>query len=180
MGLKRDDGKAGRSSCYQPFGLAVEFSVSILRILPSNMDVKAILAIGMVVIALGVLGFQSSTRRLPPGGAWRTATTPWPGSPESNAVVIPLSGTNSLIPLPGPAWQPLLIGQSTPQLTPPQPPASSDQLPTRVYRTLPYTCIVVVPGPCADDRAIVSPSSGDYRMPIIRPDLQFILWGPAK
>jgi hypothetical protein len=49
-----------------------------------------------------------------------------------------------------------------------------------VYKTLPYTCIVVVPGPHPDDRAIVNPSSRDYRMPIIRPDLQFIPLHPAR
>ena len=55
-----------------------------------------------------------------------------------------------------------------------QSPALPGQLPAGVYKTLPYTCIVVVPGPHPDDRAVVSPRSGDYPMPIIRPDLQFI------
>ena len=141
---------------------------------------KAILTMGGVVIALGVLGFQSSARRFPSDNAWPPATTPRPGSPESNAVVIRPSGTNSLIPLPGPAWQRLLIGQRTPQLTPLQPPASSDQLPAGVYKTLPYTCIVIVPAPHLDYGCIVEPGASGFSMPIIKPDIRFIPIAPAR
>ena len=49
-----------------------------------------------------------------------------------------------------------------------------------VYRTFPYSCIVVVPGPHPDDRCVVNPGGANDPMPIIKPDLQFIPWGPAK
>ena len=46
-----------------------------------------------------------------------------------------------------------------------------------VYETTPYTCIVVVPGAHPDDKICVGgPGLGTVgrRMPIIKPDLQFI------
>jgi hypothetical protein len=44
----------------------------------------------------------------------------------------------------------------------------------------PITGIALVPSPRPDDRAIISPSGGDDRMPIIRPNLQFIPLRPVK
>ncbi len=43
-----------------------------------------------------------------------------------------------------------------------------------VYRTEPYGCIVVVPGPHPDDRCLHNPGDGRFSMPIIRPELRFV------
>ena len=57
-------------------------------------------------------------------------------------------------------------------------PKTPNTLAPSVYRTVPYTCIVVVPGPRLDDRAIVNPGRAEASMPIIKPDLQFIPYAP--
>ena len=46
--------------------------------------------------------------------------------------------------------------------------------PPGVYKTAPYTCIVVVPGPNADDKCIVGGEVRDKRMPTLEPPLVFI------
>ena len=82
---------------------------------------------------------------------------------------IPLARTNLLRSLLASGWQPQLKGQGIPQPSRPQPPASPVQLPAGVYKTLPYTCIVVVPGPASEpggDRdgplsLSLSPSEGE-------------------
>jgi len=161
-------------------GLASEIPVSIGRVLPSNREVRAIMAIGGLALALAVLCLLATALRLPSAGLWPPAETPWPGNPESDVAAIPLARTNLLIPLFASGWQPQFEVPSVPQPTRPQPPTSPGQLPAGVYRTAPYTCIVLVPGLHPDDRSIVSPSSGDYRMPIIQPDLHFIPLGQAR
>jgi hypothetical protein len=43
-----------------------------------------------------------------------------------------------------------------------------------LYKTEPYTCIVIVPNKTADDRAVVkSPESG-HEMPVVKPELRFV------
>jgi hypothetical protein len=170
----------GRRCLRRIAGGTKESSVSILGVLPSNREVKAIMAISGVALAVAVLCSLGHALRVPPVGSWPPAETPWTWNPESDVAAIPLARTNVLIPLFASGWQPQFKAPSTPQPTRPRRPATPGQLPAGVYKTLPYTCIVVVPGPYPDDRAIVSPSSKDYRMPIIRPDVQFIPWGPAK
>ncbi len=62
-------------------------------------------------------------------------------------------------------------------------PSTSQPLKPGIYQTAPFSCIVVVPGPHLDDRAIVGagPSVPEtLRMPTVRPDLQFIPWSPRK
>jgi len=53
-------------------------------------------------------------------------------------------------------------------------------LPPGIYETAPYSCIVVVPGPHADDRCVLVPSSRGFPTPVIRPGLQFIPRIPRK
>ena len=126
------------------------------------------------MLALAIPGFLGIALRVPHAVSWVPPETPWPGNPESNVVAIPLVRTNLLIPLFASGPQHQFEIPSIPHPTHPRRPASPGQLPAGVCKTAPYACIVVVPGPHRDDRAIVSPSSRDYRMQIIRPDLQFI------
>ncbi len=127
---------------------------------------------------------------------------PWLGNAQSNAIVIPSLADNWPTPVLPPPRKPGFRVQAPPlavhlhsRLAAPAisaqvheaglsnvivAPSTSRAIPPGVYKTVPYSCIVVVPGPCPDDRAIVSPGGGDYSMPIIRPDLRFIPWGPAR
>ena len=59
------------------------------------------------------------------------------------------------------------------------PPVQST-LPAGVYRTVPYSGIVVVPGPHPDDRCVVRPDGGNVSMPIIKPDLRCIPPTPPR
>jgi hypothetical protein len=43
-----------------------------------------------------------------------------------------------------------------------------------VYRTVPYSCIVVVPGERLDDGIAVAPGKPGSSMSVIKPELQFI------
>ena len=43
-----------------------------------------------------------------------------------------------------------------------------------VYKTEPFTCIVVVPGSNHDDRMIIGPANPDQRMSIVPRDLRFV------
>jgi hypothetical protein len=54
--------------------------------------------------------------------------------------------------------------------------ASPKVLKPGIYETAPYTCIVIVPRPHVDDRAIVGPRGRVPSMPIItvRPELRFV------
>lgn len=49
-----------------------------------------------------------------------------------------------------------------------------------VYKTAPYSCLVVVPGPMLDDKCMVDTGGGHSSMPTIRPELQFLPWGPNR
>jgi hypothetical protein len=49
-----------------------------------------------------------------------------------------------------------------------------------VYKTEPYSCIVVVPGPHLDDRFVVRPGTTNFPMPVVKPGLRFIPWKPGK
>jgi hypothetical protein len=49
-----------------------------------------------------------------------------------------------------------------------------------VYRTLPYTCIVIVPGPHPDDvSAVESGTDGVEKLPVFKPGLKFVPLAPA-
>jgi len=43
-----------------------------------------------------------------------------------------------------------------------------------VYKTEPFTCIVVVPSSNHDDRMVIGPANTDQQMSIIPPDLRFV------
>jgi hypothetical protein len=49
-----------------------------------------------------------------------------------------------------------------------------------IYETAPYSGLVLVPGSCGDERAIIVPSVQDFSMPMVEPDLRFIPRTPAK
>jgi hypothetical protein len=43
-----------------------------------------------------------------------------------------------------------------------------------IYKTEPYTCIVIVPGEHPDDRMAIHPPDQGSNMPVLKPDLHFI------
>jgi hypothetical protein len=47
-----------------------------------------------------------------------------------------------------------------------------------VYKTEPYSCLVVVPGPHPDDKCIVGAPGRGSEMPVIVPELRFIPYTP--
>ncbi|HOC55072.1 MAG TPA: hypothetical protein PKI20_05590 [Verrucomicrobiota bacterium] len=47
-------------------------------------------------------------------------------------------------------------------------------IPAGVYKTAPYSCIVVVPGACRDDQSVITPKEGSVPMPRVEPELRFI------
>jgi hypothetical protein len=175
---------------------------SIGRGLTSNRDMKRLLAVGAVVVALAWLCFQGAAQGVSHGGVATAPSIPWFGNAQSNVIIIPSPPGTSPHPLlapPGhPAFriQPLPPGaRLSPSAAPPtgvtnlywilrSNPVVVSSAPSAirpgVYRTFPYSCVVVVPGPHPDDRCVVNPGGGNDPMPIIKPDLQFIPWGPAK
>ena len=98
----------------------------------------------------------------------------------SNAPVVVFPGTNSQFLTVPPAWKPPRQGQNVVPRAHLRPPAAAAGPAPGVYKTTPYSCIVMVPGPHPDDRAIVSPGGGQYTMPVITPELQFIPLRQAK
>jgi hypothetical protein len=138
------------------------------------------MAISGVALAVAVLCSLGHALRVPPPGSWPPADAPWAGKLESDVAAILLARTNLLTPLFASGWQPQFEVPSVPQPARLQPSLSLGQLPAGVYKTLPYTCIVVVPGPCPDERFFVKPPGGECPMPMIRPDVQFIPFGQAS
>jgi len=43
-----------------------------------------------------------------------------------------------------------------------------------VWKTEPFACIVLVPGPHPDDRMAVNPGKAETKMPVIKPSLKFV------
>ena len=102
------------------------------------------------------------------------------GNARTGVVTIPFSSSTSLLQAGAPTTnKPQLRILINPQAARTKTPFASPVAPG-VYRTFPYTCIVVVPGPHPDDACIVKPGNVDPSMPIVKPDLQFIPWSPAK
>ena len=59
--------------------------------------------------------------------------------------------------------------------------SAQDQLKPGVYKTSPYTCLVLVPGPLPDDGSVLEPGTNSVeRMPVIKPGLKFIPQPPAE
>ena len=175
---------------------------SIRRWLTSNWDMKQIVLVGAVLAALACLCVLAVAQVGSHGSPPSASALPWPGNAQSNVIIIPSPPGTSPHPLLAPAGNPTLriqpwppgalfsppavpptgvtnrygILRSNPIVVPSAPPA----LPPGVYRTAPYSCIVVVPGPQLDNKCIINPGGGNSPMPIIKPELHFIPWGPAK
>ncbi|MCX6929348.1 MAG: hypothetical protein NT154_39925 [Verrucomicrobia bacterium] len=161
---------------------------------------KWIASVGVVVVALaflGGLGISQTILRTEPSSA---PPVQWPVIAWDNVRAHASSGSNSPLPTLPPPGTPEFKIQALPPSTPLVPrsavpgipagvyqPARSNSmvllpvqsnLPAGVYRTVPYSCIVVVPGPHPDDRCVIKPDNGDFPMPIIKPDSRFIPLNP--
>src|ERR1035441_571387 len=94
------------------------------------------------------------------------------------------AGTDELLVEPllalAPARKPEFKIQTLPLSARLRPPTAPPMIPAGVYKTVPYSCIVVVPGPQPDDRCVINPGDVASAMPIVRPDLRFIPLDPAK
>ena len=108
------------------------------------------------------------------------SSMPWPGNIQSNVIVVPTPASNLLLPALGLAPTRTFRIQTLPLFDRVHPRAVSATPPAGVYKTFPYSCIVVVLGPHPDDRCVVNPRGVESAMPIIRPDLRFIPWNPAR
>jgi hypothetical protein len=132
------------------------------------------------VAAVGCLGVLATAQVVLPKDSARPPSPPWLGNTWSNLVVIPTSGSNLLLLASAPAHKPAYSVPVLPSAVRPHPPSVSPTIPAGVYRTVPYGCIVVVPGPHPDDRCIFGKGTGESSMPIIKPDLRVIPWNKAK
>jgi hypothetical protein len=145
---------------------------------PSNGDVKRIASVGAVVVALSCLGILASAQQVLHKDSARAPSIHWLGNAHSNLVVIPSPNSNVLFLARAPGRKPEITIHFNPPST--NLPSALPTIPPGVYRTVPYSCIVVVPGPHPDDRCMFGQGSGETSMPIIKPDLRFIPWSPAK
>jgi hypothetical protein len=160
--------------------LASKICVSIQRPVPSNKGVKALLAIALAVVGTLIFCTLGSDERLLAASSWPPSETAWLGETSGNPTHNPLMVSHSEAVFPRPNTQPehnVPMIMETPHG---QTPAHRGQLSAGVYKSWPYTCIVVVPGPCPDDKAILKPEDRNYQMPVVRPDLQFIPLFPTN
>jgi hypothetical protein len=153
---------------------------SILVRLPSNRNMKRKTIVCMGVGALGCQGFLAAGQGIMHTGSPQALSTHWPGTTQTNILAVPIAGSNWLFRTLPPANKPEFKSQTLPPPVGPISPSAPATVPPGVYRTVPYSCIVVVPGPHPDDRCIVRPPDVDFSMPIIKPELQFIPCSPAK
>jgi hypothetical protein len=60
--------------------------------------------------------------------------------------------------------------------------AVSNTPPPGLYKTEPYTCLVLIPGPHPDDKCIIGNGAAqpNIQMPIRQPELQFIPRKPSQ
>jgi hypothetical protein len=147
---------------------------------PSNGDMKRTATVGVVVGVLGCLGFLAAGQGVMHTGSPQASSPHWLGNTQTNVFIVPFAGSNWLFRALPPASKPEFKAQILPPPAGPISPSAPATVPPGVYRTVPYSCIVVVPGPHPDDRCIVRPPDVDSSMPIIKPELQFIPWSPAK
>lgn len=182
--------------------MACRFLGSFRRGVASNTGMKRLLAVGVVVVALAWLCFRGPAQEAPCGGSGRAQSCAWLGNTPSNGIVIPSPPVSFPKPLGQPPPKlgiriqipPPADGCHNPPapLTVPAPaykgavsnlalvPSTPPTIPPGVYRTTPYSCIVVVPGPHPDDKCVVKHGPGDSPMPVVKPDLQFIPLHPPK
>jgi hypothetical protein len=187
---------------YDRFQPGNQISGSIGRGFTSNRDMKRIMLVGAVAMAVAGLCLLADGQGVLHRGLAAAPPMPWPGNGQSNVIIIPSPPGTSPIPFLAPSGNPAFRIQPSPpgaRLHPPAVPptgltnlywilrsnpivvpAAPPIIPPGVYKTTPYSCIVVVPGPHPDDKCIVNPGSGNSPMPIIKPDVRFIPWGPAK
>jgi hypothetical protein len=144
------------------------------------MGVKHLIIAATVLTALAGLCVLADGQGVLHKGPPSAPTTPWLSNAPGNVILIPPLAGNSLLPLVPPPPKPQFKHQTLPPTPRLRSQAAPAIIPPGVYRTAPYSCIVVVPGPQLDDKCIVNPGGGNDPMPIIKPDLQFIPWGPAK
>ena len=160
------------------------------------------LAFGVAVTALACLCVLAVAQVGSNGSSQSASALPWLGNAQSNVVIIPSPPGTSPHPFLAPASNPAfgikpfppgsrLSSQAVPptgltnlywflRSNPSAVPSAPPAIPPGVYKTVPYSCIVVVPGPQLDDKCIINPGGGNSSMPIVKPDLQFIPWTPAK
>src|ERR1035441_3811796 len=141
---------------------------------------KRMVSFSAVVVALGCVCVLAAAQGVMHKGSLQAPSPPWLGIIQSNVVVSPSSAGNLLLPTLALAPTRAFRIQTLPLFARVHPRAVSPTPPAGVYKTSPYSCIVVVPGPHPDDRCVVKPSGVESAMPIIRPDLRFIPWNPAK
>ena len=142
---------------------------------------KRMVIVVAIVAALGCLYLLAAAQVVLHKDSARAPSTPWPGGAQSNVVVIPSPGSNLLLLASAPVLKPAFSVQTFPAAARSHPPFAPPAIPAGVYETTPYSSIVVVPGPHPDDRCIIgSGGGGGSSMPVIKPDLQFIPWKPAK
>jgi hypothetical protein len=148
--------------------------------LPSNRSMKRKTTVGTVAGALGCVGFLAAGQAVMHTGSWQAPSTPRLANNQTNVYGVPIAGSNWLFRALPPANKLEFKSQILPPPAGPISPSAPATVPPGVYRTVPYSCIVVVPGPHPDDRCIVRPPDVDSSMPITKPELQFIPWSPAK
>lgn len=105
-----------------------------------------------------------------------SAPTPLAGQLTSPFLFV-TNGTNFLYS--APTWKPILPPRGSLFNSPA---AVTNAIPPGVYKTEPYTCLVLVPGPHPDDKCIVGNRTieATERMPTRQPELQFIPRKPSQ
>ena len=137
-------------------------------------------SVGAVAVALALLVVLGGAEAVLDASSSPAPALPWPETSLSNASVIPFLSTHAQISAFAPGWKPPSQNQHFAPSARVHPPTPSTSPAPGVYKTAPYTCIVVVPGPRPDDVCITRPRGGDSSMPIIKPDLRFIPLHPPE
>ena len=160
---------------------------------------KASIIVVVVAVALGwgVVGARSGMRRsVGSGSPVNVAQTPI--QKQNRALSTTTEASTSAVALPirlkaEKSWANLFASASpfsahpsgTIELFPPKSPSANagtesasvpgkdSRLAPRVYKTEPYACIVVVPGPL-DEGMSISPSADNFSMPMSKPALRFV------
>ena len=141
---------------------------------------KRAVTIGVAVVALALLGALGVAEVVADTNSMPASLMLWPGMTSSNTPVIFYAGSNAPLSVFPPAQRPPAQAQLFAPSARHRNRAPSGNPPPGVYKTAPYSCIVVVPGLHPDDRCIVNPGESDSSMPILKPDLQFIPLHPPQ
>ena len=138
------------------------------------------ITIGVAIVALALLGVLGVAEVAADTNSAPASLMLWPGMTSSNAPVVFYAGSNAPILVFPPGQKPRAHAQLFAPSARHYGRAPSANPPPGVYKTAPYTCIVVVPGPHRDDQCVVNPGESDSSMPIVKPDLQFIPLHPLE